>query len=37
MELINDDCLKALINIPNKSVNLVIADLPYGQTNNNWT
>jgi DNA modification methylase len=36
MELINDDCLKALINIPDKSVNLVIADLPYGQTSNNW-
>jgi DNA modification methylase len=34
MELINDDCLNALTNIPDKSVNLVIADLPYGQTSN---
>jgi len=36
MELINDDCLNALTNISDKSVNLVIADLPYGQTNNKW-
>ena len=36
MELINDDCLTALTNIADKSVNLVIADLPYGQTDNTW-
>jgi len=36
MELINDDCLHALTNIADKSVSLVIADLPYGQTNNDW-
>jgi site-specific DNA-methyltransferase (adenine-specific) len=36
MELINDDCLNALTNITDKSVSLVIADLPYGQTNNKW-
>jgi site-specific DNA-methyltransferase (adenine-specific) len=36
MELINDDCLTALTNIADKSVNLVIADLPYGQTDNAW-
>jgi site-specific DNA-methyltransferase (adenine-specific) len=36
MNLINDDCLNALTNIPDNSVNLVIADLPYGQTNNAW-
>jgi len=36
MNLINDDCLNALTNIPDKSVNLVIADLPYGQTDNDW-
>lgn len=36
MQLTNDDCLTALTNIPNKSVNLVIADLPYGQTDNAW-
>jgi len=36
MQLINDDCLTALTNIADKSVNLVIADLPYGQTDNAW-
>lgn len=36
MQLINDDCLIALTNIADKSVSLVIADLPYGQTNNAW-
>jgi site-specific DNA-methyltransferase (adenine-specific) len=36
MELINDDCLNALTNIGDKSINLVIADLPYGQTSNKW-
>lgn len=36
MNLINDDCLTALTNIADKSVNLVIADLPYGQTDNAW-
>lgn len=36
MNLINDDCLTALTNIPDKSCHLVIADLPYGQTDNAW-
>lgn len=36
MELINDDCLNALANVGDKSVSLVVADLPYGQTSNNW-
>lgn len=36
MNLINDDCLNALTNITDNSVNLVIADLPYGQTDNHW-
>lgn len=36
MNLINDDCLNALTNIADKSCHLVIADLPYGQTNNVW-
>lgn len=36
MDLINDDCLTALTSIADKSVNLVVADLPYGQTNNVW-
>lgn len=36
MNLINDDCLTALKHIADKSVNLVVADLPYGQTKNDW-
>jgi len=36
MNLINDDCLTTLTNIADKSCHLVIADLPYGQTNNAW-
>ena len=36
MQLINDDCLNALTNIADNSCHLVIADLPYGQTNNDW-
>lgn len=36
MNLINDDCLTALKHIADKSVNLIIADLPYGQTDNAW-
>ena len=36
MNLINDDCLTALTNIADNSCHLVIADLPYGQTDNAW-
>mgnify|MGYP003647135591 FL=1 len=36
MQLLNDNCLNALTNIADKSVHLVIADLPYGQTDNAW-
>lgn len=28
--LINDDCLKAMDNIPDKSIDCIITDLPYG-------
>lgn len=30
------DCLNLIKNIPDKSVNLVLADLPYGTTRNKW-
>lgn len=36
IKLINNDCLVALNDIPDNSINLVIADLPYGQTNCSW-
>ena len=36
MDLRNGDCLEILKDIPAKSVDLVFADLPYGQTNCKW-
>lgn len=34
IHLINDDCLKAFQNIPDKSIDLILCDLPYGVTQN---
>ena len=36
MDLRNGDCLEILKELPNKSVDLVFADLPYGQVNCKW-
>lgn len=36
IKLYNDDCLLALQDIPENSIDLVIADLPYGTTQNKW-
>lgn len=36
IELWEGDCLELMSNIPNKSVNLILADLPYGTTKNKW-
>jgi DNA modification methylase len=36
MDLRNGDCLEILKDIPSKSVDLVFADLPYGQVNCKW-
>lgn len=36
IELWQGDCLKLMQNIPNNSVNLICADLPYGTTANKW-
>ena len=36
MDLRNGDCLELLKDIPDKSVDLVFADLPYGQVNCKW-
>ena len=30
------DCLELMKEIPNKSVNLILCDLPYGKTNQKW-
>ena len=34
--LIQADCLRAMEAIPDRSVNLVLCDLPYGTTQNSW-
>ena len=34
--LLNADCMDILPLIPDKSVQLILADLPYGMTKNNW-
>ena len=36
MRLYNNDCLIALPDIPDNSVDMVFADLPYGTTQNKW-
>ena len=36
MDLKNGDCLDILKDIPDKTVDLVFVDLPYGQTNCKW-
>ena len=35
-KLYNDDCFNVFPSIPNKSVDLVLVDLPYGQTACKW-
>jgi len=34
--LLQGDCLEVLDSLPTNKINLVIADLPYGQTDNEW-
>ena len=36
IELFNDDCLKVLPNIPDKSIDLILCDLPYAVTACTW-
>lgn len=35
-ELIQGDCLKLMKEIPNKSVDMILCDLPYGTTACKW-
>lgn len=35
-EMYNEDCLVGMKKIPDKSVDMILCDLPYGQTKNNW-
>ena len=36
IELYNGDCLEVMKNIPNKSVDMILCDLPYGTTACKW-
>lgn len=36
MQIFNGDCLELLKNIPDKSIDLICSDLPYGTTNCKW-
>lgn len=36
MELINGDCLEEMKNIKDKSIDMILCDLPYGTTNCSW-
>ena len=36
VQLYHGDCLDEMKNIPNKSVDMILCDLPYGQTKNKW-
>lgn len=35
-KLFNGDCLEIMKQIPDKSVDMILCDLPYGVTNNQW-
>ena len=34
--VIQGDCLKVLPSIPDKSIDMILCDLPYGTTQNKW-
>lgn len=36
IELIKGDCLEKMKDIPNKSIDMILCDLPYGTTRNKW-
>lgn len=36
IKLYNNDCLKILPTLPDHSVDMVLADLPFGSTRNQW-
>ena len=36
MELLNGDCLEVMKSIPDKSIDMVLCDLPYGTTDCKW-
>ena len=36
MELYNGDCLEIMKKLPDKSIDMILCDLPYGTTRNKW-
>lgn len=36
VQLLQGDCLELMSNIPDESIDMVLADLPYGSTKNKW-
>jgi len=36
MEIFNGDCLEVMSNIPDKTIDMILCDLPYGTTQNKW-
>lgn len=36
ISLLRGDCLTLMKNIPDKSIDMILCDLPYGTTKNNW-
>ena len=35
-QVIQGDCLEIMPNIPDKSIDMILCDLPYGTTQNKW-
>ena len=36
IQLYKGDCLEIMKEIPNKSIDMILCDLPYGTTRNKW-
>lgn len=36
VEIYNEDCLEGMKRIPDKSIDMILCDLPYGTTRNKW-
>ena len=36
MKLLNGDCLQLMEQIPDKSIDMILCDLPYGTTKCKW-
>jgi site-specific DNA-methyltransferase (adenine-specific) len=35
-KIFNEDCLIGMQRIPDKSIDMILCDLPYGTTKNKW-